>query len=168
MHTLTSKSQRRLLAYFRNRTGDPTRITDALGGDFSKHERRVLGRLGTLLHFEAGSDLIVEGQIGREAFVLASGKAKVIRQGDLVAEISAGAVFGETALIALRPRNATVTASSPLSVFVLNPAELSSLMMSCPRLGHGIRDMAKQHRAGREHAARLHGAASAASISSQS
>ncbi len=124
----------------RTRPGVPGSISHALGGEFSKQELETLGRLGTLVEVAAGHELIVEGRVGNEAFVVAAGTATVTRDGQTLATLSAGAIFGESALLSLEPRNATVIATSNLSVFVLNPREFSSLMAACPRLAGEIID----------------------------
>ena len=118
----------------KSRPAVPGRITDALGGEFSKHERQALGRLGTLVQVASGRELIVEGRIGNEVFVVVAGTAEVTRDGEVIAQIGAGAVFGEAALIDSEPRNASVVATTALSVFVMNPAEFASLLAECPRL----------------------------------
>ncbi len=117
----------------KNRPGVPGRITDALGGEFSKHELQALGRLGTLVQIAAGRELIGEGRVGNEAFVVVAGTAEVTRDGDVIAQIGTGAVLGEAALIDSQPRNASVVATTALSVFVMNPAEFASLLGSSAR-----------------------------------
>ena len=119
----------------------PGRITDALGGAFSKQELQALGRLGTLIQVPTGKDLIVEGGIGGESFVVVAGTADVIREDEVVASIGAGSVFGETALPNSVPLGASVSATTALSVFVLSPAEFLSLRNECPRLDKSVRDL---------------------------
>ena len=131
----------------KNRPGVPGRITDALGGEFSKYELQAMGRLGTLVQVAAGRELIVEGRVGNEAFVVVAGTAEVTRDGELIAQIGTGAVFGEAALIDSEPRNASVVATTALSVFVMNPAEFASLLAECPRLDSSIREMTARRNA---------------------
>jgi len=71
-------------------------------------------------HAVAGEDLVHEGDAGDEFFVLASGTALVRRKGNVVATLDPGAYFGELALFDPAPRNATVTASSPVTAIVLS------------------------------------------------
>jgi cAMP-dependent protein kinase regulator len=68
----------------------------------------------------AGEELVHEGDAGEEFFVIASGSALVRRGGDVVATLDEGAYFGELALFDFAPRNATVTATTPLTAIVLS------------------------------------------------
>lgn len=61
MNTSTNKTS---LFSFRTAPSVPGRITDALGGEFSKNELQALGRLGTLVQVAGGRELIVEGRVG--------------------------------------------------------------------------------------------------------
>lgn len=56
-----------------------------------------------------GDRIIKEGDVDlRRCFILASGKARVLRRGSEVASVEPGGLFGEDALISREPRNATV------------------------------------------------------------
>ena len=147
MSTSTRNQKSSVFGGRKNRQGVPGRITGALGGEFSKRELQALGRLGTRIRVEAGRELIIEGRIGREAFVVVAGIAEVTRDGDFIAQIGAGAVFGEAALIDSQPRNASVIATTALSVFVMSPAEFSTLLIECPRLDRSIRELATRRSA---------------------
>ncbi len=74
--------------------------------------RAMLQRLQRI-ELQAGSTVLREGEVGDCCFFLYSGRAEVIRgQGgehQVLAELDVGACFGEEALLADRPRNATVT-----------------------------------------------------------
>jgi CRP-like cAMP-binding protein len=70
----------------------------------------------------------VQGDIGHEAFVVVDGSASVTRDGNEVVELGPGAVFGEMALIDRRPRNASVTATTPMRVLVIGKREFSGLL----------------------------------------
>lgn len=65
------------------------------------------------IELAAGSTLLREGESGDCCYFLESGRAEVIRgagsEQQVLAELEVGACFGEEALLADRPRNATVT-----------------------------------------------------------
>lgn len=79
-----------------------------------------------------GSVLIKEGTVGEEAFIIVSGTADVTLRGDKLAELGAGDAVGEMALLDVSPRSATVTATSELKVFVLEPRSFGELLQRHP------------------------------------
>ena len=87
-----------------------------------------IARFVDQIDVEEGRQLVIEGEAGNEAFVVVDGRATVTREGAEVAEIGPGAVFGEMALIDRVPRNATVTASTPMSLLVIGKREFSGLL----------------------------------------
>lgn len=132
---------------FRKSTSSvPARAAKALDGDFSEHELKALGELGTLVELDAGAMLTVEGQVGREALVIVSGSAAVSRDDEVIANVGAGAIIGEGSLVLNQPRNASVVATTPVSAFVLNPREFVSLMHRCPRLNKITQQLAVQRK----------------------
>lgn len=85
-----------------------------------------------------GRELIRQGEIGREAFVIVDGKAKVERNGKQVAMLGPGSCIGELSLLDKGPRTATVTAESDLTVLVLGPREFSGVLDEVPGLSHKL------------------------------
>jgi CRP/FNR family cyclic AMP-dependent transcriptional regulator len=75
-----------------------------------------------------------EGDFGDEFFVIDSGTAEVTRGGERLAELGAGDFFGEMALIEENRRNATVTATSPMSLVVMTRASFRALDRSMPQV----------------------------------
>lgn len=92
----------------------------------------TIASLSTEVTLPAGSVLCRRGERGREAFVLVEGSVAVSVDDQAVAVLGPGAVFGEMSLLDGKPRVATVTATSPVSVLVLTPLELSSLLEALP------------------------------------
>ena len=83
-----------------------------------------------------GSDCVVveEGVVGRKCFIIASGRAKVWRDGECVAELGQGQFFGEMSLLAGAPYSETVTAATTLELFVVSPAGFDSLLNRAPSI----------------------------------
>jgi CRP-like cAMP-binding protein len=93
--------------------------------------RAMLGRLQQL-ELPAGSTVLREGEQGDCCYFLKSGRAEVIRGADsaqqVLAELEVGACFGEEALLADRPRNATVTMLEAGTVLRLARQDFFSLL----------------------------------------
>lgn len=94
----------------------------------SKHDLGEIARFVDEITVEEGRELITEGDVGHEAFVIVDGTASVTRDGKRIADIGPGAVFGEMALIDRAPRNASVIATSPMKLVVIGKREFSGLL----------------------------------------
>jgi len=73
-----------------------------------------------------------EGDLGREFFVLVSGKAVVSRNGVEVGVLGPGNFFGEMALLDREPRVATVATTEPTEVLVLTTQAFTSVVDAMP------------------------------------
>jgi CRP/FNR family transcriptional regulator, cyclic AMP receptor protein len=99
---------------------------------------RKLSRLGTEVHAKARQVLAREGEVGREFYVIVDGKATVLHEGQEIAALQRGDFFGEMALVDGKPRSATVTASSPMTLYVFDPREFFSLLDGFPPVSRKI------------------------------
>ena len=82
-----------------------------------------------------GEAIIEQGEPGDAFYVIGSGQADVVRDGDLVASLGAGQYFGEVALLTDEPRNATVVAHTPLRVFRLDREAFGEVIAQTFRRG---------------------------------
>ena len=93
--------------------------------------RAMLERLQRV-ELVAGSTVLQEGDLGDCCYFLKSGRAEVIRGVDsaqqVLAELEIGACFGEEALLADRPRNATVTMLEDGEVLRLDRQDFFALL----------------------------------------
>ena len=92
---------------------------------FARLPRETIERLGRLAierHFDAGADIISEGDAGVGFFLILSGSAEVRHKGNPqpIRRLGPGDYFGELALLDGRPRSATVTASEPVRCLALS------------------------------------------------
>lgn len=109
-----------------------------LFGGLSKKQLRRISSLMTRVDRPAGQVLTREGQSGHEFFIVLEGDVEV-RQGDrVIATRGRGDYLGEIALLDERPRTATVVATTPVSVEVLNRREFMSLLAETPELSEQI------------------------------
>jgi CRP-like cAMP-binding protein len=99
-----------------------------------KRELKEIARLADVLDVPAGRDLTVEGAPGREFFVLLDGTAVVRRHDEFVAVLQRGSFFGELALLADRPRSATITTLEPSRLLVLGDVQFRQVFRDSSRL----------------------------------
>jgi CRP-like cAMP-binding protein len=102
---------------------------------FAGCSKRELGEIATLadeLSFPVGKTLISEGKLGHEFFVLIDGEVEVRMKGRKVKNLAGGSFFGEMALVASLPRNATVTVVSPVRVLVVHEQAFRRLLRDSP------------------------------------
>lgn len=98
----------------------------------SRKELTQLAKLSDDLEVPPGKVLCREGESGQEFFVITEGKVEVTRKGKLVKQRGGVEFFGEIALLENTPRMATVTAKTPLRLFVLTRRDFRHLVDQIP------------------------------------
>lgn len=98
----------------------------------SRKDLQQVAKRAEDVNVEPGKVLVSEGAAGHEFFVIVDGTAKVSRHGQAVATLGPGQFFGDLALLDHAPRNATVTAESPMELVVLGQREFSGLIDDVP------------------------------------
>lgn len=98
----------------------------------SRKELSQFARVSEDLEIPAGTALCTEGEIGHEFFVIVDGKVDVTRNDKRVATRGGGEFVGEIALLEQTRRTATVTAKTPLRVFVLTNQDFRTLINENP------------------------------------
>jgi CRP-like cAMP-binding protein len=104
----------------------------------SKKDLQRIARASDEAHIPEGRQLVRQGDVGRECFVIVEGNVAVERNGKKIATLGPGAYFGEMSLLDKGPRTATVTALTPLTVLVLGPREFSGVLEEVPELAHKL------------------------------
>ncbi len=98
----------------------------------SRRELNLVAKRAEDVRVPEGKVLCSEGEMGNQYFVILSGTAKVTRRGRRVATLGTGQGFGELSLLDKHPRNATVTAETPMEVVVLGQREFAGLVDDVP------------------------------------
>jgi CRP-like cAMP-binding protein len=125
----------------RGRTRDPKVERLSHVQLFSACTQRDLSRIAALVEeIDAPSGLVLmrQGDPGREAFVIADGRAKVTIRGKRSAKLGPGDCFGEMALLHRAPRSATVTAETDMRLFVIGSREFSHLIDTVPSVARRV------------------------------
>ncbi|HYH92179.1 MAG TPA: cyclic nucleotide-binding domain-containing protein [Candidatus Saccharimonadales bacterium] len=73
---------------------------------------RLAGRT-VEVEFPAGRAIARQGEVGTGFFVIATGAAQVIRDGEVIAHLGPGDFFGELSVLDGQPRTAQVVATEP-------------------------------------------------------
>lgn len=93
--------------------------------------------------FEQDETVIRQGEPGDEMYFIESGRARVVREVSptralVLAELEAGDLFGEMALLTGSPRSATVSALSELNLWIMNQADFDDLVIAYPNLALAV------------------------------
>lgn len=84
--------------------------------------------------FEAGATVVAEGAAADGFFVVESGEAEVVAQGEPRGTLASGDWFGEIALLLGSERTATITATTDLHCYGLTPLDFRALVEGNPAI----------------------------------
>ena len=90
---------------------------------------------------QPGKVLVTEGHLSHDAYVIESGTAEVLVDGEVVAEIPAGELIGELAFLDPGPSTATVRAQTRMDVLVIPHNRLDAIVAASPEM---LRTMATE------------------------
>jgi CRP-like cAMP-binding protein len=105
-----------------------------LFADVPEEKLGKIAPFATTDQFAEGEVVVKEGGYSNHFFAIEEGTAKVERDGQTVAELGPGDVFGEQGLLEKQERSATVTATSRLRVIKIEHWELSRMRKSMPEV----------------------------------
>jgi CRP/FNR family cyclic AMP-dependent transcriptional regulator len=133
------------VALFRQDTKVQALARAPIFDELSKKELTELARVTDDLEVAAGTVLCKQGQRGSEFFVIMDGEVEVSRDGRRIESGGGGDFFGEVALVARIPRTATVTATTPVRLFVLTSRAFSGMLDDYPTVERKVlRTLAKR------------------------
>ena len=134
---LSKVLSRRLADMDRRFTESHLRGLKLLSG-LSSSQLEDVGRRLRPARYRRGEVLIEEGAPGHEMYFIESGQVEVVRgyrpNALLLAELEAGDLVGEMALLTGNPRSATVTALTDVNVWVMSQADFEDLVSVYPNL----------------------------------
>jgi CRP-like cAMP-binding protein len=102
---------------------------------FAGCPRREVERVARYVREERiaeGERIVTEGERGDCFYAVVEGTVDVERDGEHLRSFGPGDFFGETALVAHAPRNASITATSPVRVLVLPARDFRAVVGRFP------------------------------------
>jgi CRP/FNR family cyclic AMP-dependent transcriptional regulator len=105
----------------------------------SRKEIRALAPRADEVDLEEGRAIVREGEWPYEFFALEEGTAEVRRGDQVLAELGPGDFFGEMGVVSDRRRNATVVATSPVTVIVMTAQAFRQTAREMPEVADKIR-----------------------------
>ena len=125
----------------------------ALFSACSKKELDTVAKATDEITMTAGTMIMDQGQMGREAFVIVEGDVVVKRNGRKVATLGPGSVVGEMSLLDKGPRTATVICETDCSLLVIDGRRFLGVVDAIPAISHKlmaslagrIRDLDRQY-----------------------
>jgi CRP/FNR family transcriptional regulator, cyclic AMP receptor protein len=100
----------------------------------SKRDLQIIARHMQVVAIPAGTEVMREGEHGDAFFVVLDGEAAVEAAGRRVGTLGPGDHMGELALLDPAPRNATVTASTDMTVGVVDARTFAAIVRDVPAL----------------------------------
>jgi CRP-like cAMP-binding protein len=104
----------------------------------NKRELGLISRAAEVVKVKAGTELVSQGTIGHEFYLILDGQAIVRRGGRKIATLGPGRYFGELALLDKGPRSATVIADTDLEVVILGQREFLGVLDEVPAVAHKL------------------------------
>ena len=96
-----------------------------------------IAKIGERRRYEAGAAVVSKDEVGGGLFVILEGTAHV-DTGGRVHTLTPGSFFGEMALLARRPRSATVTAVEPVEVLAVEATYFRPFLIKNPSVAVAI------------------------------
>jgi NADH dehydrogenase len=99
-------------------------------------------------HFEAGEVIFDQGDFGEKIYFVAKGTVEVVKEGEVIAELGRGEVFGEIALISNHPRTAAIRARTPVDLVSVNRDAFKQLLAHVPGVRGTMEEIMARHLGG--------------------
>lgn len=120
---------------------DVTHLDDQpLFAGLSKKQRALVAAHADEIDVPAGTEVIHEGALAWEFFVIVSGEAQVAHGAETIRTLGPGDFFGEIGVLtAAQRRTASVTATSPMTAIIMTSHELKAIANQMPEVAAHLR-----------------------------
>ena len=105
-----------------------------LFSSLSQRHLKEISKHADQVKVDTGKVLAQQGKTGWEFIFIVDGKARVEKDGKVIRQLSEGDFFGEVALIDGKPRTASVTAETDMTVLIVHKASFNHLLDTIPGL----------------------------------
>jgi CRP/FNR family cyclic AMP-dependent transcriptional regulator len=105
-----------------------------LFSNLSQRHLKEISKHADEVKVDRGKVLAQQGKAGWEFIFIVDGKARVEKGGKVIRQLSGGDFFGEVALIDGKPRTASVTAESDMTVLIVHKTSFNHLLDTIPGL----------------------------------
>jgi CRP-like cAMP-binding protein len=112
--------------------------------DASDEELRRVAIFAESKEVPEGEVVIEEGGFSRELLAIEDGTAEVTRQGEHIADLGPGDIFGEAGMLDDQMRSATVTAKSRLRLISMRHFEVQRLKKDAPDVYRRIEQLVEE------------------------
>ena len=100
----------------------------------SKRDLQHILKVGDQIIMTAGTMIVDQGQMGREAFIILDGEVSVRRGGRKINTLGTGDVVGELSLLDHGPRTASVICETDCTLFVLDQRHFRQVIEDQPAI----------------------------------
>jgi CRP/FNR family transcriptional regulator, cyclic AMP receptor protein len=103
-----------------------------------REARSVVAQHADQIEVPTGTELVRQGEFAYEFFIIESGAADVLRDGERIAELGPGDFLGEMGIVSKATRNATVVTTIVSDVIVMTEQAFRSMSRSSPDIASKI------------------------------
>jgi CRP-like cAMP-binding protein len=103
---------------------------------------RTVAKVAQEVSVSEGAELVREGDYSYELTIIDEGQAEVVHDGQVVATLGPGDVFGESGVLSKGMRNADVRATTPMRLITLTGWDLRRLRGRIPQLEERVSALA--------------------------
>jgi CRP-like cAMP-binding protein len=115
-----------------------------LFADLDEEERAQVAARVHEVTVEADATLALQGDNAYELFVIEEGEAEVRRDGETIATLREGDVFGEIGVLVTGTRRATVVATTPMRLVAMFSRDFRQIDRQMPAVSAKLREIMRE------------------------
>ena len=116
----------------------------SLFADLDGEQRAEIAARVHEVSVDADTTLALQGENAYELFVIEQGEAEVRREGETIATLREGDVFGEIGVLVTGTRRATVVASTPMRLVGMFSRDFKQVESRMPAIADRLREIMRE------------------------